>query len=250
MVSAGADLVHFDVMDNHYVPNLTVGPVVCEAIRPLVNVPIDVHLMVRPVDRIVPDFARAGANIISFHPEASEHVDRTIGLIKEQGCKAGLVLQSGDAAHASRSRHRQARSYTDHVRQPRLRRPEVHPRGVEKDHRRARSHPDRRGGKSGSRSMAESRWTTSPKLQGRGRTPLSPDRRSSERRTTGPPSPPCAPSSRRSRNPSHGSHGTTRKCTGQTTLYSCTSADMPLTAVASVAVFLVAFFPCVSLVNE
>jgi ribulose-phosphate 3-epimerase len=79
-------------MDNHYVPNLTVGPLVCEAIRPLVKVPIDVHLMVKPVDRIVPDFARAGANIISFHPEASEHVDRTIGVIKDAGCKAGLVL--------------------------------------------------------------------------------------------------------------------------------------------------------------
>ena len=89
---AGADLIHFDVMDNHYVPNLTVGPVVCAALRPQVSLPLDVHLMVRPVDRIIPDFAKAGASIISFHPEASEHVDRTIGLIKENGCKAGLVL--------------------------------------------------------------------------------------------------------------------------------------------------------------
>ena len=92
VVKAGAELIHFDVMDNHYVPNLTVGPLVCAALRPHVEVPIDVHLMVKPVDRIIPDFAKAGANIISFHPEASEHIDRTIALIREQGCKAGLVF--------------------------------------------------------------------------------------------------------------------------------------------------------------
>jgi ribulose-phosphate 3-epimerase len=90
--AAGADLLHFDVMDNHYVPNLTVGPLVCAALKPHVRLPIDVHLMVKPVDRIVPEFAKAGASIISFHPEASEHVDRTIGLIRELGCRAGLVL--------------------------------------------------------------------------------------------------------------------------------------------------------------
>jgi ribulose-phosphate 3-epimerase len=92
VAAAGADMIHFDVMDNHYVPNLTVGPLVCAALRPHVKLPLDVHLMVKPVDRLVPEFAKAGADFISFHPEASEHVDRTIALIREHGCKAGLAL--------------------------------------------------------------------------------------------------------------------------------------------------------------
>ncbi len=104
VIDSGADIVHFDVMDNHYVPNLTIGPLVCEAIRPVTDAIIDVHLMVEPVDRIIPDFAKAGANIISFHPEASKHIDRTIGLIKEHGCKAGLVFNPATSL-----------SYLDHV---------------------------------------------------------------------------------------------------------------------------------------
>jgi ribulose-phosphate 3-epimerase len=92
VIKSGTDIVHFDVMDNHYVPNLTIGPLVCEAIRPLTDAIIDVHLMVKPVDRIIPDFAKAGANIITFHPEGSEHIDRSLSLVRDSGCKSGLVF--------------------------------------------------------------------------------------------------------------------------------------------------------------
>jgi ribulose-phosphate 3-epimerase len=132
VLDAGADIVHFDVMDNHYVPNLTIGPLVCEALRKHgIEAPIDVHLMVKPVDRIIPDFAKAGASWITFHPEASEHVDRTLGLIREQGCRAGLVFNPAtplvwlDPAD---------------VRQSGLRRPGLHPVGAAQGQACARTH--------------------------------------------------------------------------------------------------------------
>ena len=131
VLEAGADLIHFDVMDNHYVPNLTIGPLVCEALRKHgVTAPIDVHLMVKPVDRIIPDFAKAGATWITFHPEASEHVDRTLELIREHGCQTRTRLQSGDAAHLAQSRDRQGRPGAAHVGESGIRRPEIHSVGA------------------------------------------------------------------------------------------------------------------------
>ncbi|MDB2703306.1 ribulose-phosphate 3-epimerase [Methylophilaceae bacterium] len=104
VITSGADIVHFDVMDNHYVPNLTIGPLVCDAIRPVTDAIIDVHLMIEPVDRIIPDFAKAGANIITFHPEASNHIDRSLSMVRDLGCKSGLVFNPASSL-----------DYLDHV---------------------------------------------------------------------------------------------------------------------------------------
>ena len=152
--AAGADLLHFDVMDNHYVPNLTIGPLVCASLRPRTKLPIDVHLMVKPVDRIIPEFAKAGANIISFHPEASEHVDRTIALIRECGCKAGLVFNPATPlTHLDHTLDKLDLVLLMSV-NPGLRRPAVHRLGAAENRRSAQPHRANRAATSGWKSTA------------------------------------------------------------------------------------------------
>ena len=127
VIRAGADLIHFDVMDNHYVPNLTFGPMVCAALKPYATVPVDVHLMVEPVDDLIHAFAKAGANIITFHPEASRHVDRSLGLIKEYGCQAGLVLNPATPVNILENVFGQTGYGVADVGQPGLRRTKLYP---------------------------------------------------------------------------------------------------------------------------
>jgi ribulose-phosphate 3-epimerase len=191
VAQAGADLIHVDVMDNHYVPNLTVGPLVCAALRPHVKLPLDVHLMTQPVDSLVPQFAKAGADIISFHPEASEHVDRTISLIKEHGCKAGLVFNPATPL-----------GYLDYTLgrldlvllmsvNPGFGGQQFIPACCPRSPRRAGASPPP-AARSGWKSTAASRARTSPRWPGPARTPSSPARPSSAPGTTPRPSARCA----------------------------------------------------------
>ena len=194
VLAAGADIVHFDVMDNHYVPNLTIGPLVCEALcKAGVTAPIDVHLMVSRSIASCRSFARAGATWISFHPEASEHVDRTIGLIRDSGCRPGLVLNPASAAQLARPHARQARHGAADVGQSGLRRAAVHPGRAAKDTRRPSTRRPPAGATYGSRWMAASRSRTSPTSPRPGPTPSWPARPSSRPGTIAQRSPPCAP---------------------------------------------------------
>ena len=189
VLAAGADWIHFDVMDNHYVPNLTIGPLVCEALRKAgIKAPIDVHLMVSPVDALVTDFAKAGATSISFHPEATQHVDRTIQHIRDSGCKPGSGIQSGDPAQLAGLRDRQDRYGVADVGQPGIRRTEIHSAGAGRSSPRRARESRRAAATSGWKSTAGSRWRMPRRSPRRAPIPSSPARPSSAAPTMRPPS--------------------------------------------------------------